>query len=281
MKPPGELAMEIPSAVAQPEGRQYYTLKIRPVSVTYSRGEDEDEPEPGLQVALSIDGMTSVTKVVRKQDGEDTAMLHREHFIFQPEGSPVGTLMMIKLLGVRPRALPQELGTALMDLSSVSVGGHPIELSSPLMSETGLDTGRKMGVTVSIKVYSRRKSFTFSYLNADPIFRRAGYAVTADGLQTFPVPYKKKGMPPGVSFFSLRYMHKISEDASGHEVWRASDRHGGLYTVKKFLIMDTSCRLLFCSELDGLLDCDVGQGIDLCDAFLDGVRLSIVLDEMG
>lgn len=274
----GELAMEIPGSLSQPEGRQYYTLKVRPLSAVYVRGEEEEpEPDPALQVSVSIDGMTSVTKSVRKEAMEDSVSLPRESFIFQPEGSPVGTLMMIKLLGIRPRILPQELGTALMDLSTVPVSGYPVELTSQLTSP---ETGRTMSVTLSVKVYLRRKSFTFSYLNADPIFRRGGYAVTAQGLISFPIPFKKKGMPPGVPFFSLRYDMKLSEEASGHEVWRATDKTGNRYTVKKYLIMDTACRVLFTSELDGLLDCEPGQGVELCDAFLDGVRLSIVIDDM-
>jgi hypothetical protein len=130
-------------------------------------------------------------------------------------------------------------------------------------------------------MYYRRKSFTFSYLNVEPVFRRNGYAVTADGLQMFPMPYKKKGMPAGVSFFGLKYAHKLAEDVPGHQVWRAMDKTGRSYTVKKFLIMDTACRVLFCSELDGILDCEPGAAVELCDAFLDGVRLSIVTDDLG
>jgi len=277
VNPPGELAM--PAQSSQFDGRQYYTLRVRPLTIVYVRGEDEEhEPDPALQLSVSIDGMMSQTKTARKEIGSDEIQLPKESFIFQPEGSPVGTLMMIKLIGIRPRTAPQELGTALMDLSTVPIGGRPIELTSTLSSS---EPGRTMSVTLSVKVYLRRKSFTFSYLNAEPIFRRSGYAVTAQGLQSFPIPFKKKGMPVGTSFFSLRYTEKLSEEVAGHEVWRAVDKAGNRYTVKKFLIMDTACRVLFTSELDGLLDCEPGQGVELCDAFLDGVRLSIVIDDMG
>jgi hypothetical protein len=276
VNPPGELNMEFQGANGPPD-RQYYTLKVRVEDVTLSKEEGEDDP--GLQVSLSVDGMSCMTKVAKRlnSSADDKVVFPKESFIFQPEGSPIGTLVMVKLLGIRPRAEAQDLGTSLIDLSAVPVGGQPLTILSPLNSETG----RSMQVTLTIKMYYRRKSFTFSYLNVEPVFRRNGYAVTADGLQMFPMPYKKKGMPAGVSFFGLKYAHKLAEDVPGHQVWRAMDKTGRSYTVKKFLIMDTACRVLFCSELDGILDCEPGAAVELCDAFLDGVRLSIVTDDLG
>jgi hypothetical protein len=48
-------------------------------------------------------------------------------------------------------------------------------------------------------------------------------------------------------------------EATGYEVWRATDAKGRGYTVKKFLVTDSGCRELLTAELDGVRDCPPEQ----------------------
>eukprot|EP00286_Rhodomonas_abbreviata_P015934 CAMPEP_0181317542 /NCGR_PEP_ID=MMETSP1101-20121128/16525_1 /TAXON_ID=46948 /ORGANISM="Rhodomonas abbreviata, Strain Caron Lab Isolate" /LENGTH=552 /DNA_ID=CAMNT_0023424945 /DNA_START=533 /DNA_END=2192 /DNA_ORIENTATION=+ len=257
-----------------PESK-FYTLKLLVEEILFPKEEGEDDLQ--LQVSLSLDGTSCLTKVIRKTH-EERIMVPDEPFLFQPRGSPVGSLLMVKLMAA---ALAQKVLSLpwVCDLSTISVGGSTAKVVCTLLGE--VERQRNPQVTLRLRICARRKSFTFSYLKADPVFRRSGYAVTAAGLSSFPQPYKKHGLPNGVTFSSLTLGPKVSEDVVGLEVYRAWDKLGGQYTIKKYLIMDTACRELLISELDGLIDCPPGQGMALCDAFLEGVKVCVVLDDEG
>ncbi len=166
----------------------------------------------------------------------------------------------------------------IVDLSLLSVG-RPLDVSCSMLSHVQ-DEVTSPTVNINLRLYSRRKSFTFSFLKADPVFRRSGYTVRMEGLTSFPRPYKKSGMPAGISYFTLRMLGRV--DSTAHcETWRAQDRNGRNYTVKKFLIMDAASRTLFVAELDGFLDSPPHLAVAMLDAFLDGVKVSIVTDNEG
>ena len=73
-------------------------------------------------------------------------------------------------------------------------------------------------------------------------------------------------------------MHMVTEEVHGYEIWRAQDRTGRQYTVKKYLIMEAASRALFVAEMEGVIDCQPEQSVLFLDAFLDGVKVSIVFD---
>ena len=56
---------------------KYVTLKTRTEQITFGR--DESEEDLGLQVALSLDSMMSITRV-QKKTTEDTIELHRQTY---------------------------------------------------------------------------------------------------------------------------------------------------------------------------------------------------------
>ncbi len=168
---------------------------------------------------------------------------------------------------------------AILDLSLLIVG-RPLDVSCAMVSHDQDAGTTTPTVNINLRLYSRRKSFTFSFLKPDPVFCRAGYTVRMQGLTSFPRPYKKAGMPAGVSYFTLRMLGRV--DSAAHcETWRAQDRAGRAYTVKKFLIMDAASRALLVAELDGLLDSPPHLAVALLDAFLDGVKVSVVTDNEG
>ena len=249
--------------------------------------EEEREDHVHFQVSFSMDGMTSMIKPVRIPPGSPAGA--HEHInvtgdpiLFQAIGSPSGTLLVVRLLSSNRQKNSEmtEVGMAIVDLSLLSVG-HPMDVSCLMGNSCDPeDTETLPTVNVNIRLYSRRKSFTFSFLKADPVFRRSGYTVRMEGLTSFPRPYKKTGMPAGLSYFTLRMTTKVDESAH-YETWRAQDRNGRTYTVKKFLIMDATSRQLFVAELDGLLDGPADLSVALLDAFLDGVKVSIVTDNEG
>jgi hypothetical protein len=240
---------------------------------------DENEEDLGLQVSLSLDSMTSVTRV-QKKSNEETIELNNEVSLFHMNGSPVGAMLIVKLLGIR-RSDTIELGAALFDLSTISVGGPSMTIACELASDIPRETNPT--VTLDLKLVPRRKSFTFSYLREEPLFHCSGYTITADGLLQFPQPYKKNGLPVGVSFTDLKITGKVgwADEVNGLEVFRAIDRQGGTYTIQNFSIMQTESRDFLVSSLDGLLDALPETTIKLCDAFLVGASVCMVLDEMG
>ena len=267
---------------------KYVTLKAAVEQIVFMR--EESEEDLGVQVALSIDAMTSVTKVqrsVKKKEDIDKEVIefNNENFIFHMNGSPVGTLLLVRLLGVR-RSEPVELGTALFDLSDISVGAPSTQITCTL---EGKPRTVKSSITLNLKLCPRRKSFTFSYMRADPLFHSSGYTITAAGLLQFPTPYRKAGLPfeeslgRRLKFADLRVVGKCAwaDDIEGLEVLRAIDGRGGTYTIKKFSIMRTECRDLLISSLDGMLDGLHGTTFRLCDAFLLGAEVCVVMDEMG
>ena len=267
---------------------KYVTLKAGVQQIVFMR--EESEEDLGLQVALSIDAMTSMTRVHRnqkkKEDMEqETIEFNNENFIFHMNGSPVGTLLLVKLLGVR-RSEPIELGTALFDLSDIVVGGPSAQITCML---EGKAREVQPTITLHLKLCSRRKSFTFSYLREEPLFHSSGYTITAEGLSQFPTPYRKAGMPfdeklgRRLKFSDLHHVGKCgwADEVEGLEFLRSIDGRGGTYTIKKFSIMRTECRDLLISSLDGMLDGLHGTTFKLCDAFLVGAEVCVVMDEMG
>jgi len=257
---------------------KYVTLRARTEQITFAR--DESEEDLGLQVALSLDSMTSITRV-QKKTTEDTIELNEEDFIFHMNGSPIGAMLLVKLLGVRRGLDTVELGTALFDLSTILVGAPSVQITCELA--TDIPREERPLVKLDLKLCPRRKSFSFSYLRDKPLFHCSGYTITAEGLMQFPQPYKKNGMPADLKFQDMRIVGKASwaDDINGLEVFRAVDRRGGTYTIKKFSIMQTSCRDFLIASLDGLLDALPDTVVRLCDAFLIGAKVCLVLDEMG
>ena len=225
---------------------KYVTLKAAVEQIVFTR--EESEEDLGLQVALSIDAMTSVTRVHRNQKKKEEMELEiiefsGENFIFHMNGSPVGTMLLVKLLGIR-RSEPIELGTALFDLSDIVVGGPSEQITCVLEGKP-----REVPPTISLnlKLCPRRKSFTFSYLREEPLFHSSGYTITAEGLSQFPTPYRKAGLPfdeklgRRLNFSDLHVVGKCAwaDEIEGLEVLRAIDGRGGTYTIKKFSIMRT------------------------------------------
>lgn len=258
--------------------RKFYTLKAQIDEIVFHKEEGEEDLQ--FQVSLALDGLMSLSKLIRKSY-EDRIHVTDDPFTFQPQGSPVGTLLMVKLLGSRPRGgETQHLGTALVDLSTIPVGGNTVKVVCKLSGD-GPERHTQPEVTLRLRISARRKSFTFSYLKADPVFRKAGYEVTAEGLCGFPQPYKKAGLPDGVKFSALVLSQMVSEDVIGLEIYKAFDPNGNQFTLQKYNIMDTACRELLVAELDGLTDMDPGQGVVLCDAFLENMRVCVVLDTEG
>lgn len=245
--------------------------------ITFTR--DEMEEDLALQASLSLDTMTGVTRV-QKKTNEETIVLKDENFMFHVKGSPVGAMLMVKLIGVR-RSDTVDLGSALFDLSTINVGAPSVHLTCDLHSE--MQRENKPTVTLSLKLCPRRKSFTFSYLRDEPLFHCSGYTITAEGILQFPQPYKKNGMPAGVAFADLKMVSKAAwaDSINGFEVFKAIDKRGASYTVKKFSIMQTECRDFLVSSLDGMLDALPENTICLCDAFLVGAKVCMVLDDMG
>jgi len=270
---------------------EFVTLKARAEAINFMR--DESEEDLGLQVSMSLDSMTSLTKVHRrplkehhdsKKDhdfGEDEVIeLSDEPFLFHMNGSPVGAMLMVKLLGVR-RADTFELGSALFDLSTIAVGARAVQVSCEL--ESAISREKKPSIRIELKLCPRRKAFTFSYLREEPLFHCSGYTITANGIRQFPHPYKKNGMPAGVAYANLQVVGKLAwgEDIEGLEVVRAVDGNGGSYTIQKFSIMQTSARNYLVNSLDGLLDALPETTVRFFDAFLVGARVCLVLDERG
>ncbi len=268
------------------------TLKARAEAINFVR--DESEEDLGLQVSMSLDSMTSLTKVHRKaskehhdlkkdhDSGEDeTIELTDEPFLFHMNGSSVGAMLMVKLLGVRRGADTFDLGSALFDLSTIAVGAPAVQISCEL--ESAISREKKPSIRIELKLCPRRKAFTFSYLREEPLFHCSGYTITANGIRQFPYPYKKSGMPAGVSFANLQVVGKLAwaEEIEGLEVQRAVDGNGGSYTIQKFSIMTTSARNYLVNSLHGLLDALPETTVRFFDAFLVGATVCLVLDEMG
>ena len=254
---------------------KFYSLKAVVDEIFFHREPGEEDLQ--VQVSLGLDGLIYLTKLMRKTH-EYRIQVTDDPFLFQPHGSPVGTLMMVKVLGSRPRGEIQELGMTLVDLSTIPVGGSTIQIACQLSDN--LDRHTPLEVTLRLKIFARRKSFTFSYLKSDPVFIKAGYEVTGYGLCGFPKPYKKAGLPDGVKFSSLVLSHK-TEDVVGLEVYKAHDANGNRFQVQKYNIMDKACRELLVAELDGLTDMENGMAIVLCDAFLENMMVCVVLDLDG
>ena len=187
-----------------PNERLYYTLAIRVQDIIVPHREEEREDHVHFQVSFSMDGMTSMIKPVRIPPGSPAGA--HEHInvtgdpiLFQAIGSPSGTLLVVRLLSSNRQKNSEmtEVGMAIVDLSLLSVG-HPMDVSCLMGNSCDPeDTETLPTVNVNIRLYSRRKSFTFSFLKADPVFRRSGYTVRMEGLTSFPRPYKKTGMPAG------------------------------------------------------------------------------------
>lgn len=74
---------------------KYYTAKVAPTYVDFERLEDEGDLL--TTVALSLDGITQHSRPHRVRDEHHEQ--DRESFVFQPRGSPTGTVLVVKLLG--------------------------------------------------------------------------------------------------------------------------------------------------------------------------------------
>lgn len=240
---------------------------------------DESEEDLGLQVMLLLDSITSLTKVQKKTQ-EETIQLTDENFIFHMNGSSIGAMLMVKLIGVR-RSDTLDLGSALFDLSTILLGAPGVQITCEL--ESDIPRQEKPTVTLTLKLCPRRKSFMFSYLRDQPLFHCSGYTITVDGILQFPQPYKKNGLPQGTLFSDLKIVGKAlwADDINGFEILRAIDARGGTYTIQRFSIMERACRDFLVACLDGLMDSLPENTVQLCDAFLVGAKVNMVLDDMG
>ena len=279
-------AVRSPSVVTAACGEQgskeepkYLTLKACAIEIDFMRDEDEDEALQGLQLSLSFDSMTALTKVKRTQE-EGKIDLNNEMFIFHMNSSPIGAMLMVKLNGVY-RTGTSALGSTLFDLSTIAVG----EPSMRIVCDLQCPFERKPNptVTLDLKLVPRRKSFTFSFLRDQPLFHCQGYTITAEGIGLFPNPYKKNGLPAGILFQDLEITRTFdwAQDINGFDVFRAVDNRGGSYTIQQFNVMHTECRNFLIATLDGLTDALPESTIKLCDAFLIGGTVCVVLDDMG
>ncbi|EKX39498.1 hypothetical protein GUITHDRAFT_143483 [Guillardia theta CCMP2712] len=246
---------------------KYYTVKVTLESAVVVI--DGESKERSVKVCTSMDGVTFTSTSCKVLEA-DNALSINETYIFHPQGSLLGSFLLIRALMSPVKSEQEEVAMGVVDLSGASSSDGIIRIQRKLKSE-----GSKLHVSVnlSIQVLPRSKSFSISWgSESDSIFRRSGFAVSSRGLVSTPQPYQKRGLPKHVSFSDLRLVRKVAEEAEGYEVWRAVDANKRWYTVRRFLVTKKQCRQMLTSCLSGLIDMEGFRSVGVCDAFLVGLN---------
>ena len=235
-------------------------------------------------IVMNVEGITHYSKPVRMQNML-SVMVPDENFEFELQGNVLGTLLSIKVYkllrhdGIHAVHQHQnEIGSAYMELgSALHSGGHKMAVCK--LSDDAV-VGSVGEAQFDIKLRDRPLDFTFSYTGDMPMFRKAGYTITPDGIQQMPQQYKIQGLPKGQTIRTIRLEKFVADEVHGLQVWRATDDAGHHYTIKRFSLTEFDPRRMLVNEMDGLIDSIPHQAITPLNAFLDRLEVVLVLDDM-
>jgi len=278
---------------AQSAKTMFSTLQVRVLSVKCAdqkeKAADEGDQFWNALITLGMQGMTQTSKPIKMALNQSTAVPENTHS-FELHGSSYSSLLSVKfLLLKRPAPMPgnhreqigtEELGSGDVDISMVAQAGGDRMVSCKLSSSD--PSKRPSEVHLHVRIILRKADFQFSYLGDAPVFKKAGFIISSTGLMKSPHPWKKKGLPEEATLKNLIITEEVQEASQGVTVLRATRADGkGKYTIKRYSVMQTDARRLLISDLDGLMDIPSTIVVTPLDAFLDGLEVAVILDDMG
>mmetsp|Transcript_47324 Transcript_47324/g.147981 ORF Transcript_47324/g.147981 Transcript_47324/m.147981 type:complete len:522 (+) Transcript_47324:546-2111(+) len=286
----------------------YYTLiaKILSVKLGFNDlagdGEDEVEEVRNVIVSLSVDGtldgasQSHVTKSIHMQNFKSSS-IPEHNYEFDLTGDIFKILMSIKLYQkIDPKqgdelANAQQMGSSFVDLSSVlQAGGEKIVLSR--LTSHFINSNASQEIQLELKLLPKSSDFEFSYLEGNPLLKKAGYVFSLNGIlspSSF-VQLKEFNVKRGlyITLQDLQYERKELFETRGFTSHRARSIDGArTYTVHKFKITESEGRRMLIASLDGLHDLESSitsvphTGVQVVDAFLNRLEVMLVLDDGG
>eukprot|EP00960_Hanusia_phi_P076660 768592-Hanusia_phi.AAC.2 len=183
------------------------------------------------------------------------------------------------------------MGSSFVDLSSVlQAGGEKIVLSR--LTSHFINSNASQEIQLELKLIPKSSDFEFTYLEGNPLLKKAGYVFGLDGILS-PSSFLqlkesnvKKGMY--ITLQDLQYERKEPFETRGFTSHKARSTNGAhTYTVHKFKITESEGRRMLIAALDGLHDLEASlaspthMGVQVVDAFLNRLEVMLVLDDGG
>mmetsp|Transcript_47321 Transcript_47321/g.147969 ORF Transcript_47321/g.147969 Transcript_47321/m.147969 type:complete len:352 (+) Transcript_47321:1047-2102(+) len=185
----------------------------------------------------------------------------------------------------------QQMGSSFVDLSSVlQAGGEKIVLSR--LTSHFINSNASQEIQLELKLLPKSSDFEFSYLEGNPLLKKAGYVFSLNGIlspSSF-VQLKEFNVKRGlyITLQDLQYERKELFETRGFTSHRARSIDGArTYTVHKFKITESEGRRMLIASLDGLHDLESSitsvphTGVQVVDAFLNRLEVMLVLDDGG
>ena len=201
----------------------FSTLQVRVLSVKCAEQKEsaaeEGEAFWNALISLGMQGMTQTSKPIKMSLNQSTSVPENTHS-FELHGSSYSSLLSVKfLLLKRPTAMAgnreaqigtEELGSGDVDISMVAQAGGDRMVSCKLSSS---DPSKKPSeVHLHVRIILRKADFQFSYLGDAPVFKKAGFIISSNGLMKSPHPYKKKGLPEDTTLKNLVITEEVNPE---------------------------------------------------------------------
>ena len=185
-------------------------LRILELKSLAIRASAAGEPLTHVRVLLGMAGFSHISGPIRIA-GQRSVDVPDEVFDFETDSGTDDPLLSVKILdhalytAPSKRASDQhapELSSGVVDLDAlIEAGGeHRLHFKMSCDSETGCIPE----LQVQVRSQCRKADFVLSYLPEGPVFKKAGYVISPQGIQAFPQFYSKRGLPPGFSFQTLK-----------------------------------------------------------------------------
>jgi hypothetical protein len=186
---------------------QLRILELKSLSV---RSNALGEPLTHVRVHLSMAGSSHISNPIRLAS-QGSVDIPDEAFNFETDSGTDDPLLSVKVIDdalyVPPSKrvnghLPPELSSGKVDLEAIVEAGGDRVLSFKMLCDS--ETGCVPEMRVHVRSHCRKADFALSYLGEDPVFSKAGYVISPQGIQAFPQSYIKRGLPPSFSLQALK-----------------------------------------------------------------------------